>query len=333
MRFLIFSVLSIGFLSFTHAGPVEEVKAISGFDEIEVEKLAEGDIKADQLRVDNLSRGIAAQACFLVNEDFATVSKRLEKWETSHVKPSAPFFHKDLTKGDEETFSSLNLSSNGPGVSWLVEKAKDTKPNSSDLNLSLAEAARVSEIMGKGGSEAEQASRAWRWILAGRARGFLEKGMKGLAPLETTDETVQPSIEIDELISGIPEIKQHFGELLHQVLFSPGSTKDQSFYWELMKGNEHANFNLGTIAYTREGESFKAVNCDYYISSETFVSCTVYQLWPLEVGGKPSTLVWRGEFASSPRLENAKGVERMAAKKIMLNDLRKEIGFFKKLGQ
>jgi hypothetical protein len=332
MRFFVFFVLGVGLvLRAPAASPLEEMKSLSQFENIDLAKLADGEILMDQMKIENLNRGIAAQACYIIKQPASQVSKRLEKWETCHSQPSAPYFHKDIhPPAKEETFSDLQLSSSDDGIKWLLEQTKETRADESELNFSRGEAEIVFQTM-KTGKDPKLAEKVWKTVLLERAKGFFGKGLEGLGPLEMDEEVVHPSEELNEILGGLPKVKEHFGALFHSALLTqPSNQGGQSFYWELINENQHATFNLGTLYYQYEGDKFKALNFDYYISSETYISGTVYQIWPIDLSGKPAALIWRGEIASSPRLAQAKGVERMAAKQIILKDLRREIESFRK---
>jgi hypothetical protein len=45
--------------------------------------------------------------------------------------------------------------------------------------------------------------------------------------------------------------------------------------------------------------SFQAADILYYASGGYYVGLTLYQMWPVDKGGKTSTLLWRGDFISS----------------------------------
>jgi len=331
MRTFLVLILVIGIVGFAKATPLEELKSFSGFKNIDVQKLEEGEIVLDQMKIEDINRAIGAQACYIIKEPSTKVSKLLEKWETCHVQPSAPYFHAELQSPlSEDSFANLKLPASDKGIEWLINKTRDTKHDDSEFNLSQVEAKLMSETMKGEGNIGELAASSWKRILFGRAKQFFDKGLEGLAPIETGDEVVEPGTEFNDLLSGLPKIKEHFDSFIRETLFRSGSNQKGQIYWELLNSNQHGTFNLGALYYKYEGEKFKALNCDCYISSETYVSCTLYQLWPIEVSGKPATLIWRGAFASSPRLAQAKGVERMAAKQIMIKDLRKEIESFRK---
>ena len=45
------------------------------------------------------------------------------------------------------------------------------------------------------------------------------------------------------------------------------------------------------------------------------------QLWPVQVEGRASTLVWRGDMISSAAVGSLRGIERIAAESTMIKDV------------
>ena len=70
----------------------------------------------------------------------------------------------------------------------------------------------------------------------------------------------------------------------------------------------------------------------YYASSGFYAGVTLYQLWPVEVDGKASTLVWRGDLISSAELSGLTGVERLGSESAMIKDVAKTVRLFRQSG-
>jgi hypothetical protein len=60
------------------------------------------------------------------------------------------------------------------------------------------------------------------------------------------------------------------------------------------------------------------------------VALTLYQMWPVNVDGKPSTLVWRGDMISSASLASLHGVEKLASEGAMMKDISKAVIAFRR---
>jgi hypothetical protein len=68
----------------------------------------------------------------------------------------------------------------------------------------------------------------------------------------------------------------------------------------------------------------------YYASGGYYVALTLYQMWPVSVDGKASTLVWRGDMISSASLASLHGVERLGSESAMMKDISKAITLFRR---
>jgi hypothetical protein len=52
---------------------------------------------------------------------------------------------------------------------------------------------------------------------------------------------------------------------------------------------------------------------------------TLTQMWPMQIDGKPVTLVWRGDLLSSSQLGELRGIERSGASVAMRKEIQKNI--------
>jgi hypothetical protein len=51
-------------------------------------------------------------------------------------------------------------------------------------------------------------------------------------------------------------------------------------------------------------------------------------MWPVDLGGRASTLLWRGDFISAASLGELHGVERLASESAMKKDISKAVKIF-----
>ena len=95
--------------------------------------------------------------------------------------------------------------------------------------------------------------------------------------------------------------------------------------------DEQGVLTLGA-SYRRSGPNgtFQAADALYYASGGYYVGLTLYQMWPVDIGGKPSTLVWRGDFISSATIAGLHGIERVASESAMMKDISKAITLFRR---
>jgi hypothetical protein len=85
-------------------------------------------------------------------------------------------------------------------------------------------------------------------------------------------------------------------------------------------------------SYNRAGAggTYQAADVLYYASGGYYVALTLYQMWPVTVEGKSSTLVWRGDMISAASLGSLHGVERLASESAMMKDISKAVTLFRR---
>ena len=85
--------------------------------------------------------------------------------------------------------------------------------------------------------------------------------------------------------------------------------------------------NIETV---HEPEPIQTANTLYYASGGYYAGITLHQLWPVEVEGRASTLVWRGDMISSASVASLRGIERIAAESTMIKDISRTVSFFRR---
>ena len=102
-------------------------------------------------------------------------------------------------------------------------------------------------------------------------------------------------------------------------------------YWELIEVEDRGVLSLGA-SYVRPvaAGGYQVADGLYYASGGFNVSLTLQQLWPIDLGGGPSTLVWRGDFISANSLGELHGVERLASESAMRKDILKAVTVFQR---
>jgi hypothetical protein len=102
-------------------------------------------------------------------------------------------------------------------------------------------------------------------------------------------------------------------------------------YWELLDVDDQGVVTLGA-SYNRGGAggTYQAADVLYYASGGYYVALTLYQLWPVTVDGKPSTLVWRGDMISAASLGTLHGVERLGSESVMMKNITKAVTLFRR---
>ena len=232
------------------------------------------------------------------------------------------YLHADLPATPSAgNFAKLNDPPSNAAVKAL---AAATEKMSSELQLSQAEA--------KSYSPGQPVFGFWTEVLLQRAQAFASGGASAQAPYDHTGNAVQPGKEFAALVRQQGKVNRQFGGFLGStgLLGGKGSLKPE-LYWELLEVEDEGVLTLGA-SYNRSTAGGGAQIADglFYASGGYNVALTLYQLWPVEVGGKPSTLVWRGDFISADSLGDLHGIERLASESAMRKDILKAATLFQR---
>jgi hypothetical protein len=295
------------------ADPAAEMASFSVFNNINVAELAKGDPKVAHGPAMS-GHFISAQSCFVVAGVPARVSEALRQWNPARHSELKVMIHSDLPGSPSAAnFARLSSAPDNAAVRALV--AATTKL-STDLQISKAEEKRFAGLTGD--RMAGPIAAAWADVLSARARA----GRSGQPPYDHTGENVRPSDELNALLRANDKVGARFSGVL-----SGGGEP----FWELLTADEQGVLTLGA-SYRRSGANgtFQAADALYYASGGYYAGLTLYQMWPVDVGGRPATLVWRGDFISSAAIASLHGIERMASESALMRDISKATSLFRR---
>ncbi len=158
----------------------------------------------------------------------------------------------------------------------------------------------------------------WSALLTARAAA----GPFAQPPYDYTGQAIRAGDEINALLRQQGKIQKQFNGLIN------GKGEQ---YWELLDANNKGVLTLGT-SYQRQpgGGSYQLADVLYYASGGYYALITLHQLWPVEVDGKPATLVWRGDMISSAELADLRGIERLGSESAMMKDVSKAVRLFRR---
>jgi hypothetical protein len=244
-----------------------------------------------------------------------------------------PARHSDLRvylySSSATDFSRLASAPDNAAVRYL---ATATAQRSPDLQLSAAEVNMLPA--GGGGAEAGMSpalAAAWGKILGARASAFASGGSASQPPYENASPAVRPNEELSGLLRGYDKIRQQFSGLLSATGIGRGAGSIKpNMYWELVDADGKGVVALGA-QYSRPGANgaIQTASANYYASGGYFARITLHQLWPVQVEGRDSTLVWRGDFVSSAGVAGTRGIERMGAESVMIKDVGRAVAAFR----
>jgi hypothetical protein len=311
----------------TAADPAAELAAFSVFDKIDIEELANSDVKTVHGPPMG-GRFLSVQSCYVVPGSPAQQIEAARSWDPTKHRELKVFLHSDLPASPSPAnFAKLKSAPDNGSVRTLVSATQKT---SSDLQISKEEAKKFSG--GESGEGAMPAAVAafWTDVLAARAKSFVSGGTAAQAPYDHSGD-IRANDELNSLLKEQDKIRKQFSGLLGQTgIGRGGGFLTPELYWELLDVDDHGVLTLGA-SYSRAGaDGAQAADVLYYASGGYYVALTLYQMWPVTAGGKASTLVWRGDMISSASLESLHGVERLGSESAMTKDISKAINLFRK---
>ena len=250
------------------------------------------------------SRFLAVQSCYVApGSSPAQQIEALRRWDVTRHRELKVFLHSDLPLNP--TPANFEQLKNAPGNSSVRSFVAATQKLGSDLQISKEEAKKFSAATGGGGGGAIPAPVAafWADVLTARTKSFVSGGMSAQPPYDHAGPSIRASDEVNGLLREQAKIRNQFSGLLGATGIGRGAgSLKPELYWELLDVNDQGVITLGA-SYRRSeaGGSYQAASVLYYASGGYYVALTLYQLWPVTVEGKPSTLVWRGDMVSAER--------------------------------
>jgi hypothetical protein len=330
-RFTTVLVLAFSGVALCCAGDaVEEVRTLTDFKDIELEKLAAGNIASLRGRLMEFPRGISAQTCYFVAASPKATADAIRNWDPSPHAPLGVFAHRAVkSPAREGDFDLSALKTDKSPVHWLVGRTLATKADRSELQISRAEAQEIERSCQGQPQNADTAAACWKKILTSRMAAFQQKGIAEAPPYEMGGASMKMAAEVQSLLKESPLAAARFSKLLGEAKLIGKSTEtgpvaDSQCYWELITVEDHAALGMGAIYLRAVEDRFQVVDCEYYVSNGFCLSLVFYEIWPVKDG----SLVWRTDLLSSPSLGGMKGIDRVAYGKIMLLEIKKAIAFF-----
>ena len=302
------------------ADPVSEMADFSVFGKVDLAELTKGGVKTAAGSPMSTERYLSVQSCFIIPQPPAKVIAAMRQFNPTAHSELNVLLHSDLSGSPSAAdFSKLNHPANNRALQTLTGATEKMSPN---LQISRAEAQSF--------SAGKSVFAFWSDLLAKRAQTFLAGGAAAEAAYDHTPNPVQSGKEFAGLVRQQPKVARQFGSLLESTGLTggKGSLKPE-LYWELIEVEDAGVLTLGAN-YVRStgGAGYQVADGLYYASGGFNVSLTLHQLWPIDLAGRPSTLVWRGDFTSANSLGELHGIERLASEGAMRKDISKAASIF-----
>jgi hypothetical protein len=325
---LLLLALRLG-LTTARADAVSDLASFSIFGKVDLAQLAKSDVKTAHGPPMSNQRFIAVQSCYVASGSPSQQIEALRRWDPTKHRELKVFLHSDLPSNP--TAANFEQLKNAPGNSSVRSLVAATQKLGPDLQVSREEAKKFSAGAGGGAMPASVAA-FWAEVLAARAKGFVSGGMSAQPPYDHAGSSVRASDEVNGLLRDQGKIRSQFSGLLGATGIGRGAgSLKPELYWELLDVDDQGVVTLGA-SYNRGGAggTYQAADVLYYASGGYYVALTLYQMWPVTVEGKSSTLVWRGDMISAVSLGSLHGVERLASESVMMKNITKAVAFFRR---
>jgi hypothetical protein len=314
------------------ADAVSELASFSIFGKVDPAQLAKSDVKTAHGPPMSNRRFLAVQSCYVAPGAPAQQIEALRRWNPTRHRELKVFLHSDLSSNPAPAnFEKLKDAPNNSSVRAFVTATEKLGP---DLQISRDEAKKFSAGAGGGGGGAMPAPVVafWSDVLTARAKSFVSGGMSGQPPYDHAGSSVRASDEVNGLLREQGKIRTQFSGFLGATSIGRGAgALKPELYWEFLDVDDQGVVTLGA-SYNRSGAggTYQAADVLYYASGGYYVALTLYQMWPVTVEGKPSTLVWRGDMISAASLGTLHGVERLGSESLMMKNITKAVTAFRR---
>ena len=312
------------------ADAVSELAAFSIFDKVDLAQLANSDVKTAHGPPMGNPRFLSVQSCYVALGSPAQQIEALRRWDPTRHRELKVFLHSDLLGNPSAAnFSKLqNAPDNGPVRSFVSA----TQKLSPELQISKNEAKHFSSAGAGGGAMPTAVAKFWSDVLAARTHSFSSGGTSAQPPYDHGGQAIRVSDELNGLLRQQEKIRRQFSGFLGNTGIGRGAgSLSPELYWELLDVDDQGVVSLGA-SYNRGGSggSYQAADVLYYASGGYYVALTLYQMWPVNVEGKASTLVWRGDMISAASLASLHGVERLGSESVMMKEISKAVTLFRR---
>ncbi len=326
---LLVSLLRLG-LTIARADAVSELASFSIFDKVDLVQLAKSDVKTAHGPPMRNPRFLAVQSCYVAPGSPAQQMEALRRWDATRHRELKVFLHIDLPSNP--TPANFEKLKNAPDNASVRSFVAATQKLSSDLQVSKDEAKKFSAGTGGGGAMPAPVAAFWADVLTARTKSFVSGGMAAEPPYDHAGPSIRASDEANGLLREQEKIRRQFSGFLGGTAIGRGAGSLRGeLYWELLDVDDQGVVTLGA-SYNRGGAggTYQAADVLYYASGGYYVALTLYQLWPVTMEGKPSTLVWRGDMISSAALGSLHGVERLGSESVMMKNITKAVTLFRR---
>jgi hypothetical protein len=246
----------------------------------------------------------AVQTCFIIKAAPETVADRLLHWNPAGKPGLEVSRHEALSSpaGPDAFTPTLDSVFKSSAASWIIKQSKNAKDPSCELLLTPAEKGRLVAA-----STPSKLADAWAGLLSGRFDRFHGGGAPGF----------------QALCSALPRLGT-------AGISGPSGATD---YWEVGEVSGRSTFSEGASWSDSADGATRVLDGEFFVTSEYSASLNVSTLWPVSIGGKAATLVWRIDSAFSDQFTDQSGAERIASASLILSSTKKTIKALQQIGK
>ena len=309
--------------------------AFSAFQNVDVNALAGGTILQARGPIMAFPRGITSQSLFIVDAQPADVAKKLATWTPESHPDLKVWLHRSLpAQPTLNDFAGLATLPDNSSVDYQIKSTASFEPGSATLQVSKEEAQLIASAAAQEKDPKALFAKVWPQILLGRINTFLS-GNGGSSYDTAGDGDVHPLNDAKSLLHADPRIYGDYQRLLNQtplkaLAASTGAKMAPvNLYYEVFDVEGSAALGTGAMYQAASGNSIQSVDVEYYTNYGVYATVELEQMWPIAVGGKNETLVWREDLVSAPNVAYLHGTERLASSMIMLQETKGGVEAFK----
>jgi hypothetical protein len=309
--------------------------AFSAFQNVDLNAMAGGQVLQQRGPIMAFPRGITSQSLFLINAAPADVARKLATWSPASHSDLKVWLHKPLPlRPTLADFGGLAELPDNSSVEFQYKALTDFNPSSPSLQVSREEAQLIASAAAQEKDGKALFQKVWPQILLGRVNAFLA-GAGGSISDFGADGDVSPLKDVKSLLHSDPKV---YGEYQHLLNGTPAKSLATSgaahippanLYYEAFDVEGSAAVGTGAMYQATFGSSIQSVDIEYYTNSGVYATVELEQMWPVTVGGRNETLVWREDLVSAPNVAYLHGTERMASSMIMLQETKGGIDAFR----
>jgi hypothetical protein len=309
--------------------------AFSAFQNVDLNALAGGQVLQARGPIMAFPRGITSQSLFVIDAQPADVAKKLCTWNPATHPDLKVWLHKSLpAQPTLADFADLATVPDNSSVQFQYKALEDFDPAKPSVQVSKEEAQVIVAAKAQGGDGKALFAKVWPQILLGRIQTFLAgKGNASADIAEGGD--VHPLSDVKSLLHADPRVYGQYQRLLNQTPVKALATSSgakmapTNLYCDFFDVEGSAALGTGAIYQALSGSSIQSVDVEYYTNYGVYCTVELEQMWPVQIGGKTETLVWREDLVSAPNVAYLHGTERMASSMIMLQETKGGVDAFR----